>query len=1126
MATSSRQTSIFGVNDWKSIYKTYSQADFQSYDYESLRKNFVDYLRAYYPETFNDYTESSEYIALLDIMAFMGQALIFRDDLNTRENFIDTAERRDSVVKLANLVGYTPKRNIAGQGFLKITSIQTTEQLRDINGINLSGLTILWNDPANPNWQEQFNTVINAALVDGQRVGKPGNSQTLLDIKTDEYAIRIPPGQLPTNSFAATIDGVSMVFETVSMTSVNSNALYEKSPKPDGTFNILYRNDNLGFGSANTGFFMYFKQGTLGTYTFNIPEQISNQKIDINIQGINNTDTWLYGLNPTNNALIPWEQVDSVYAKQSNSINKKIFSVTSRFNDQVTYNFGDGVFGEIPTGNFIAYVRTGNALTYTINPTEFTGIVINLRYTSRNGRTETLSVALELQLPVSTAQQRETLQNIKARAPQRFYTQNRMVNGEDYNNFPFTLYSSIIKSKALNRVSVGVSRNFDLQDPSAKYSSTNDFADDGGLFVDDKPGFVSFLPNSTTQIINFLTETLSTVLNSGRVLQYYCAYYPWAEQPKAITESNKRYIYYWNQTNFSSGETTGYFYTLDGPLSVGVYSGGNARYITEGALLKFVAPSGYFFDSNNQLKLGVPGPSDITYIWTSVGKVNGDGSNNGLGNLSNGQGPVILTDTVPNNCMLTTIIPSFTNVLHHNVIQDCITNINFNQSFSLIYDNTLLANQDRWSVADYDNPNAFVKFQSQGGSSYNVTYKSLAYYFASVKEVRFNFDREKVIYDPLSGKVQQDYINILKTNSQPFSNWPLAKDKLLYVVGQPVETDGYVDDYAIEVSTANANFPGTLSNPEFFNEVTGYVLGRTNIEFFVFFQTVTDVNMLSRQVMIPTSEVVYSFGTQADINVVKYQYPLGTVFYAVFENTFYKSIIDPTTNQNIYNLVQLTDYSARTGRQGLNFQYKHLSDNTTRINPSTTNIIDLYLVTQSYYTQYQNWIKDTTGNVIEPVRPNINELTQLYSNLDNYKMLTDSVIMNSVTFKPLFGDKAESNLQATIKVVKNNLTTASDSEIRTRVLGEMNNYFTIDNWDFGDTFYFSELAAYLHNVLGDYINSVILVPKDPSLTFGDLYEIRSAPYEIFVNSAQATDIVIISALTPAQLQTSAYTSSI
>lgn len=1123
MATSSRQSSIFGVNDWKSIYKTYSQADFQSYDYESLRKNFVDYLRAYYPETFNDYTESSEYVALLDIIAFMGQSMSFRDDLNTRENFIDTAERRDSVVKLANLVGYTPKRNIAGQGFLKVTSIQTTEQLRDINGISLSGLTILWNDPANPNWQEQFNTVINSALSDSQRVGKPGNSQTLLGIKTDEYSIRIPPGALPTSGFGATIDGVSMTFECVSMTSINSSSLYEKSPAPSGIFNILYRNDNLGFGSANTGFFMYFKQGTLGTYSFNVPEQISNQKIDINLQGINDTDTWLYGVDPTTNAFVPWEQVDSIYSQQTNNFNKKIYSVTSRFNDQVTYNFGDGVFGEMPTGNFISYVRTGNALTYTIDPTEFTGIIINLRYIGRTGRTETLSMALELQLPVTTAQERETLQNIKTRAPQRFYTQNRMVNGEDYNNFPFTLYSSIIKSKALNRVSVGVSRNFDLQDPSGKYSSTNDFADDGGVFVDDNVGFIRFSPSSTSEIVNFLTEVLSTVLNSSRVLQFYAAYYPWVQQP--ITYS-PLYSYSWNQTNFNSSETTGYFYNAAGPVQVGVFSGGNTAYITEGALLKFSAPSGYFFGKNNQLVSGIPGPSDITYIWASVGSVTGDGSNNGSGNLTNGQGPVALTSTVPHGVRLTTIIPSFTNLLNNSVIQECIVLINLNRNFSLVFNNTLLANQDRWSISAYDDTSAFVQFESLGGSSYSVSYRSLAYYFASVKQTRFSFDKEKIIYDPLSGKIMQDYVNVMKSNSQPFSNWPIAKDKTLYVVGQPVETDGYVDDYAVEVSTANANLPGTLTNPDFFEEITGYRFGRTNLQFFAFFQTVTDANMLTRKVMISTSEIVYNYGTLSDINVIKYEYPLNTIFYAVYENNFYQSVIDPTTSANIYNLTQLTTYSAMTGRQGLYFQYKRISNNSTRINPSTSNIIDLYLVTQSYYTQYQNWIRDTTGAVVEPPMPTINELTQLYSNLDNYKMLTDSIIVNSVKFKPLFGSKAESNLQATIKVIKNTMTTASDSEIRTRVLSEMNNYFTIDNWNFGDTFYFSELAAYLHNVLGDYINSVILVPNDPNLTFGDLYEIRSTPYEIFVNSAQATDIVIISALTPAQLQTSANTSSI
>ena len=151
MATSSRQSALFGLNDWKTIYQTFNQADFRSYDYETLRKSFIDYLQLYYPETFNDYTESSEFIALLDVIAFMGQGLAFRSDLNARENFIDTAERRDSVIKLANLVSYTPKRNIAGQGYLKVTSISTTQNINDIYGMNLRNQTILWNVPANPN---------------------------------------------------------------------------------------------------------------------------------------------------------------------------------------------------------------------------------------------------------------------------------------------------------------------------------------------------------------------------------------------------------------------------------------------------------------------------------------------------------------------------------------------------------------------------------------------------------------------------------------------------------------------------------------------------------------------------------------------------------------------------------------------------------------------------------------------------------------------------------------------------------------------------------------------------------------------------------------------------------------
>lgn len=1116
MATSSRQTAIFGTNDWKTIYKTFSQADFKSYDFETLRKSFVDYLRVYYPETFNDYVESSEYIALLDIIAFMGQSLAFRDDLNTRENFIDTAERRDSVIKLANLISYTPKRNLAGQGYLKIASIQTTEQVKDINGLNLSNLTILWNDPANINWQEQFNTVINAALIDNQRVGNPGNSQNILGIKTDEYSVQTPGNSQPTIPFSATIDGVAMNFECVSVSSIDSNSVYELAPGPTNKFNILYRNDKLGYGSINTGFFIYFKQGSLGSYSFTLQEKISNSIVDVDVEGINNTDTWLYQYDSITGNLDQWKQVDSVYSVTNvqTDTNRKLFSINSRFNDQVSYIFGDGVFSDIPLGNFISYYRTSNALTYTIDPSEVQGTNITLTYISRNGKTETLTMTLELGMPISNAQARETLQNIKTRAPQRYYSQNRMVNGEDYNNFPYTLYSSIIKSKAVNRSSVGVSRNFDLTDPSGKYSSTNDFADDGGLYITTNDGYTNFTATTSSDVISFLTDSLAEILGNNRAYQYYSAMY----ERFPITSTT----IFWNQSSFDSLESSGYLYVTGGaPIAAGTASAIETKYVSPGALLKFVAPAGYYFDQNNRLQQlnGPLDPSQNDYIWTSVMGLIGDGYNNGEGNLNNGKGPITLSNSIPTGSILSLIIPSFSNTFSNTLIQECVSKITLNQSFSLVYDNSLLSNQERWSTSSYSDDAYFVKFESKGSNVYQVTYKSFAYYFGSVLDVRFIYDSNKVVFDPLSGKLMQDNVTILKSNSLPGSNYPFAKDIKLNVVGQLIEPDGYADDYSVEVSNVSLNTSGSFKDPDYYTYVTGYTFGTFNRSHFVFFEQLVDANLLSRYVMIPTTSIVYLYGSLEEIATIKYEYPVGQVYYAWQTGKFYKSSND-TTVLNIVNLSEVTNFIVAIGRQGLYFQYKHISDKTTRVDPGTSNIIDLYLVTQSYYTQYQNWINDTTGKVAKPLEPTMNELLQDYSKVNEYKMVSDSVILNSVRFKPLFGNKADPKLQSTIKVIKSSTTTASDSEIRSAVLGEMNNYFNIDNWNFGDTFFFTELSAYIHSALGDLVSSVVLVPNDPTMKFGDLYEIRCAPYEIFVNAAQATDVIVISALTPAELQVS------
>ena len=1121
MATSSRQSSLFGVNDWKQIYQTFREADFKSYDYETLRKSFIDYLRVYYPETFNDYIESSEFIAILDVMAFMGQGLAFRNDMNTRENFIDTAERRDSVVKLANLVSYNPLRNLAGQGYLKVVSIQTSQSISDINGFNLSNLPILWNDPANPNWVDQFNTVVNSSLINTQRIGIPGNSATLLGVKTDEYSICIPSNEIPIVPFSTTVDGNQMEFELISASSVGSNYLAELPPGPTGKFNVLYRNDKLGYGSPNTGFFFYFKQGQLQTYSFNLSQQIANQVIDINIDGINNTDTWLYQLSNTNGPSKLWTQVENVYAStasQSSTNAKQIYSVTSRFNDQVSYTFGDGVFSEIPVGSFKAYVRTSNAMTYAIDPTEMQGISVKIPYVSKTGRTEQLTVRLELQLPVTNALERESVASIKQRAPSRYYTQNRMVNGEDYTNFPYTLYSSIIKSKAINRSSVGVARNLDLLDPTGKYSSTNSFASDGAIYQDDTNGNVLFTITNSGNIISFLTDKLAGILAAARAIQYYTQYYTRYN----INASTLDGVVYWQGQTVDATSQTGYLYNMDGQLHtsipVGSYSTHNAKYVSKGAMLKFNAPVGSYFNDTNKLISGLPGPSDTTHIWTTVLSVNGSGNNNGLGAFANGTGPIKLNGYVPTGAILSSIIPAFSNTLSTALVQECVVRMELQQNFSLVFDNSLTTAQDRWSVAAYNAPNYFVNMLSLGNNRYSVSYRSLAYYFGSVADTRFSYETVKLVYDPLSGKILQDYIDVLTSNTQPGTKNPLNKNIKANIIGQTIESDGYVNDFSIEISNIDINNRTITANPDFFSDITGFSPNNTNVGVYAFFELVVDAVNLSRYQLIPTTAVGCMYGTKMQIETVKYEYPLGQLFYAYSEGKFYASVQDPAVLTTYYVLAEQFNYIMKPGRQGLAFQYRHNSNNTTRIDPATTNIIDLYVVTQSYYTAYRNWIQDSTHTVIEPEKPTTSALIQEYNKLQDYKMISDSIILNSVVFKPLFGAKAAPAMRATIKVIKSSATNASDSEIRSAVLTAINSYFDINNWNFGDTFYFSELSAYLHSILGTLVSSVVLVPNDPTMSFGDMYEVKSAPYEIFVNAATATDIVVISALTPVELQ--------
>ncbi len=78
------------------------------------------------------------------------------------------------------------------------------------------------------------------------------------------------------------------------------------------------------------------------------------------------------------------------------------------------------------------------------------------------------------------------------------------------------------------------------------------------------------------------------------------------------------------------------------------------------------------------------------------------------------------------------------------------------------------------------------------------------------------------------------------------------------------------------------------------------------------------------------------------------QYDDGTIFYFVDNNVFK---VYSKTNAN---LTLQTGYKAYQGRDKLVFQYVHSADENNRLDPSSSNIIDTYLLTKTKSNENKN----------------------------------------------------------------------------------------------------------------------------------------------------------------------------
>jgi hypothetical protein len=1124
MTTTSRQNNLILNEDWTRVYQTFKNADFKSYDFENLRRVIITYLRENYPEDFNDYIESSEYMALIDAVAFLGQSLAFRIDLASRENFIELAERKESVLRLARMLSYNAKRNIAANGLIKFSSVTTTEELLDSNGKNLANQIVSWNDPTNTNWLEQFITILNAAMADNTEFGRSQGSGTIQGIPTEQYRFKTISTDVPIYTFSKTVAARSMTFEIVSTAFKDSDAVYEEPPVPGNQLGFIYRNDGKGPGSQNTGFYLLFKQGSLELADFSIDVPTTNETVAVDSANINNDDVWLFSLGSGGNQLDQWTQVASLIGNNIayNSITqniRNIYSVETKEEDRVDLVFADGVYGNLPQGAFRAYYRVSNGLSYTIAPAELRGINISIPYVSKNGQAQTLTVGLALQYSVASSAASEDIDSIRTNAPAVYYTQNRMITGEDYNLAPLSSSQDILKIKSINRTSSGISRNFEILDASGKYSSINVFADDGFIYKEQVESQLNFKFTSRIEILNFIRRSVEPVFTDTDVYNFYITKF----DKILFTDLNS----VWQSVTSDVNMATGYFKNVvdNSLLKVGVYSTSSLKYLSSGALIKFVPPSGYAFKKGELVLIDSNDSEQTDRLWTKTVRIVGDGTNAGRGVLTTGLGPITFNDPVPTGAIASRIVPKFVNdlptALETEIVNQTFQGLNFGLRFDVptsawkiisASDIDLVSNFSLGQAGNTTNSNldaswilAFVKDVDQ----YVIRIRGLNYVFGSVEQNRFYFDANEKQYNDNLGRVVKDQVKVLGINkSSTGSAAPIGNDFIFEIDDTIKFDDGYESSIEIKMAFSDRDDDGVVDNPESFEQIVGE---DTQLNYLFFEEIIDEAGSQVYQLVDNSDDLILIVERESLVTISNYNDGQLIYFYDSAEDQVKR--VDRITN----TLILESTYKGVVGRDKLKFQYVHNASVDRRIDPSVSNIVDIFLLTRSYDSAFRTYL--TGGTDTEPEAPNSDSLKISFgSKLDAIKSISDDIIYHPVKYKVLFGAKAETKLQAQFKVVKNPNQTINDNELKVRIVTAINEFFDIANWDFGDRFYLSELVTYVLNQVAPDISNIIIVPRQTSQSFGSLFEIQSGPDEIFVNGATVDDVVIVSAITASEVR--------
>ena len=1034
MAQNTRQNRLFAAEDYTVVYESYINANFQAYDYDTIRSAMVDYVRNNYPENYNDWIESSEFVALLDVVAQFGHNLAYRVDLNTRNNFLSTSTRQDSVFKLAEFLGYSPRRNVPAFGEMKVVSVKTNEAVIGSEGTSLGGQELRFENNTNVNNIDDFITIMNAVFQASNNFGSPKKQVVVDGITTEFYDLNNTANQIKFD-VSGYADGSQVNYNLISVDyNTTTNLVEEKNPDPNSAFGLYYKNDGRGLTSDNTGFFVGVKQGTIQFDDFTIENSIDNLTLDINTENVNHTDVWVQTIDTTGSVVKNWNKVldtnseNVIYNSFASGV-RDVFSVKTRTNNQISIKFPDRLFGNIPSGNIRVWYRVSENNTYTVRPDDLNNKKLNINYLGVDGNVYTAVLTVQLKQSISTASSSETLDSVRENAPKSYASQDRLITSQDYNSMLQAQVGGVKKIKSVNRTFSGHSRYIDFNDPTGTYSSLDVFGKDGSLSTSPQTVETSSTYGesanalyqkyikpmlSNDNLVNLYYNDFKTKFEEYKVNQY-----GYAPNLTATDNTFGDQGYTWNTTSTTSSTATSGYILLKGATEVTRVGSTQTNYMklfTVGSLIKFKhAPQNGTTGSETWAKV-------VSILADGLGVDNPGQPGTSSGLDVNGKGAIVLDKVVPNGSVVDIIYPSLSRTFTERESDVITTFLNGKASFGLVYEPKTTS----WELKDDISFNSaewliYAKYNTEA-QSYDFSLKTLRFFFESTKVNFSNISNEKEL-DTYTNKPYRDSITITGIKDGFISE--LGK---FYIYGYESDKDGItINPKKVQVSLIDSDNDSRPENPNAFLDITNTV-----------------------------------------------------------------------------------------GFNNLRFEWNHIAASNEVVDPSLTNIVDVFVLNSSYDTEYRNWLTTDVGD--EPKTPTSYNLSKQFNSINGKKSMSDTVVYKPVKYKPLFGPKSSDSLRAKFRVIKLPGSSVTNNDIQTKCVKAINEYFSVNNWDFGETFYFTELAAHVHKSLSGLISSFVIVPQGTGSVFGDLFQITPASDEMFIPDVSLTDIEIIENITDENLR--------